>query len=232
MTKPISVSVIIPAYNEEKLIERTLKNIKKVLPQSQIIVSDGGSKDSTVRIAKKYAKVVFEKLHSVGGGRNAGAQVATSDILLFVDADTFPTKSFVDSMFKEFSDENVVCVSCSIMPENLDLFSNLFFRFLNLIVIFNYLIGKPTIAGSCVAYRKSAFKKAKGFDPYTMSAEDFDLSLRITEFGKVRFLTDLSVPTSNRRYKKLGLIGLCKDWTKTSINFILGRKTSSYYAPR
>jgi len=231
--KKLSLSVVVPAYNEEKLIGRTLKNLRKVVPKNaQLIVSDGHSKDGTVRIARKYAKVIFETGHSIGWGRNDGAKACKGDIILFVDADTFPTKEYAERMMAAFADPKVVCVGCHIMPENVSLLRETFFYALNMVVAASVAIGQPTIAGSCVAYRRKAFEKEKGFDTETASAEDMDLSRRIKRRGKVAFLYDTVVKTSDRRVHQLGILGLIKDWTRTSVLFITRRKAKTYFAPR
>ncbi len=88
------ISVIIPTFNEEKKIQRTLTNIvegAKILPKDyscQIIVVDGNSQDATVIMAKKYTKHVF----CIEPGRakqlNFGAKKSTGDVLFFLHADT------------------------------------------------------------------------------------------------------------------------------------------------
>lgn len=232
-TRRLSLSAIVPTYNEEKLIGRTLKNLKAVLPKgTDVLVSDGHSKDGTVKVARKYARVVYETGHSIGWGRNDGAKASKGDIILFVDADTFPTKHYVTRMLEAFKDPKVVCVGCHIMPENVSMTREIFFYFLNMIVAASVAVGKPSIAGSCVAYRRSAFEKEKGFDTETASAEDMELSQRIRRRGKVVFLFDTVVPTSDRRVHQLGLLGLVKDWTRTSVIFLSGRKSTAYFAPR
>ncbi len=227
-----TVSVVVPTYNEEKLIARTLSTLRRVMPSGQIIVADGHSKDKTASIARKYARVVMEREHSVGGGRNAGAEKATGDILWFVDADTFPTKEFYDEMRKQFTDPHVVGVGCQIMPEHISFLRTIFFRFLNFIVYAGVIAGRPSIAGSCVAYRRKTFETINGFDTQTHSAEDFELCNRIAHKGKVVFLPHVTVPTSNRRVKQLGVWGLVKDWTHATVMFLAGKKTTSYFAPR
>jgi len=231
----LKVSVVIPTYNEEAIIGRTIRNLKSFLPKDvEIIVAEGYSKDLTAMIARRLgAKVVLEKEHTVGGARNEGAHAAKGDIVWFVDADTFPNKDFYEKMKAEFEeDPKIVGVGCHIMPENVAALRGIFFYFLNFIVFFTVRMGRPNIAGSCVAYRKKQFKAINGFDTQTHSAEDMDLTQRISKLGSVKFLYHIIVPTSDRRVHKLGLWGLIKDWTKTTIMFLQGRKTTSYGAYR
>jgi len=231
--KALTVSVVVPTYNEEKLIGRTLKNLRKITPKgTEIIVCDGHSKDGTMKIARKYARAILEHGHSIGAGRNTGAEASKGDILWFVDADTFPTKEFYEKMMKTFEDDKVLCVGAHIMPENASTFRKVFFHFLNFIVAATVFVGKASIAGSCVAYRRSIFMQLNGFDTETASAEDMGLSQRVAAVGKVVFLYHVVVPTSDRRVCQLGLLGLIKDWTRTTVWFLAGKKTASYFAPR
>lgn len=229
----VRVSIVVPAFNEEKLIGRTLRNLRAVTPPgTQLIVSDGHSKDGTVRVARKFARVIFENGHSIGWGRNSGAAVCKGDVLWFVDADTFPTREFYRGMVEAFRDPSVVCVGCHVMPENASVARKVFFHFLNFIVAATVAAGWPCIAGSCVAYRRKDFEAMGGFDTETASAEDMELSTRAARRGKVVFLYHVSVPTSDRRVCQLGALGLVKDWVRTTVMFLSGRKTKAYFAPR
>ena len=89
------ISIIIPAYNEEKYLPKLLECIKKQTYKGyEIIVADAGSKDRTGQIAKKYGcKVVKGGMPAVG--RNNGAKVAKGNILLFLDADVQINRDFI-----------------------------------------------------------------------------------------------------------------------------------------
>ena len=80
----MDITVIIPAYNEESVIEGTLKSLPKDI---EIIVICNGCTDKTAEIAKKYAKVIEIEKKGVANARNQGAKVATYDKLVFLDAD-------------------------------------------------------------------------------------------------------------------------------------------------
>ncbi|MEK6923778.1 MAG: glycosyltransferase [Candidatus Micrarchaeota archaeon] len=229
----VRVSIVVPTFNEEKLIGRTLRNLRAVTPAgTQLIVADGRSKDRTVVVARRFARVIFEKGHSIGSGRNSGAEVCKGGVLWFVDADTFPTRAFYQGMVEAFRDPAVVCVGCHVMPEHASLARRVFFHFLNFIVAGTVAAGWPCIAGSCVAYRRKDFEAMGGFDTETASAEDMELSTRAAKRGKVVFLYHVSVPTSDRRVCQLGVLGLLKDWVRTTVMFLSGRKTKAYFAPR
>lgn len=77
-------SVIIPTYNEESNIESLLKQLKGY----DVIVVDAGSKDNTVKSAKKHAKVIKSKIKNRAHQLNLGAKHAKGDVLIFIHADS------------------------------------------------------------------------------------------------------------------------------------------------
>ncbi|MEI6479049.1 MAG: glycosyltransferase, partial [bacterium] len=86
------ISIIIPTLNEEKILAKTLSELKKLtVCDHEIIVTDGKSTDNTISIAKRYADKVVEnksgKRQTIGEGRNMGANVAVGEFLVFMDAD-------------------------------------------------------------------------------------------------------------------------------------------------
>src|ERR1044072_6557258 len=107
------VSIIIPAYNEEKYIGITLGSIKqaqylllneKGIP-AEIIVVDNDSTDSTASIARSFeAKVFHETAHNVAKVRNVGADRARGNILVFVDADVIVPERLLCRIHEVISD--------------------------------------------------------------------------------------------------------------------------------
>src|SRR4030042_1655610 len=109
-----TVSVIIPTYDEEQNIEGCLKSVvnQDFIGKIESIVVDSHSQDNTRAIAQKYAdKVIDLKARGVGKARNAGARIAKSPILLFVDADTYLETNFVAELYRTLTAPRVVCVS-------------------------------------------------------------------------------------------------------------------------
>ncbi len=224
------LSVVVPTLNEELNIGKTLHYIRAIDPLAELIVVDGGSKDKTVQIAKQYAhKVVVKKLPTIGAARNYGAKLAGGEVILFVDADTIPHMEFFEKIRIICSrDHGVVGAGCLIMPRGLNFFESLFFYFLNFIIYTSVKLRKPVIAGSCVAYRRKAFLKSGGFNEEMAASEDQDFCLKIAKQGDVVFFPRIVAYTSSRRLREFGFLGLLWDWTKTTVNFVLGIKTKSY----
>ncbi len=225
----MKLSVIIPTRNEELSIKDVLVNLRKEVPEgTELIVVDGNSTDKTVTIAKRYARVIPNKGRNIASARNTGAKTAKGDVLVFVDADTKPKKVFFTRTIRAFQDKNVVCFGGLIMPTKLNVYEWLLFRVLNGIVELSVTFGRPAIAGSCVAYRTSAFKKVNGFDEEMAASEDQDLCTRISRIGKVKFDSSLVIDTSPRRLRELGFWGLIINWSGTTFNLLTGKKTKEY----
>lgn len=83
------VSVIIPAYNEEKKIQSTVESVFTVDCVGEVIVVDDGSSDSTVYLARKAGAIVVKNKRNMGKGHalRAGLSRARGDIIVFLDAD-------------------------------------------------------------------------------------------------------------------------------------------------
>ena len=99
----MKLSVVVPAFNEERLLPGTLADIRKALASidgsSELIVCDNNSTDRTAEIARAAgAQVVFEPVNQIARARNAGAGVASGDWLLFVDADSSPSVPLFSDM--------------------------------------------------------------------------------------------------------------------------------------
>ncbi|MBT3289186.1 MAG: glycosyltransferase [Victivallales bacterium] len=89
----VDYSIIIPAYNEEELLPRTLAALAAAMATTdlagEIVVTDNNSTDATAAVAAAHgARVVFEPINQISRARNCGAAAALGDFLIFVDADT------------------------------------------------------------------------------------------------------------------------------------------------
>ena len=118
-----TVSILIPARNEEKVIGRLPQRIAELTyphDKLQVMVIDDASSDSTGRIAEEYSSryAFIEVLHRDNGNDgkgkvpaiNAGFKCATGEIVLCFDADYYPQKDIVEKLAKEFVDPNVGAV--------------------------------------------------------------------------------------------------------------------------
>ena len=102
----MKISLIIPAFNEEKLLVQTLRSVKAAARAferrnwtAELIVCDNNSTDRTAELARSEgAQVVFEPVNQISRARNTGAAAATGDWLIFVDADSCPSLELFDEV--------------------------------------------------------------------------------------------------------------------------------------
>lgn len=231
-SKELTISVIIPTLQEQNYIGTILSHLCKVKPPVEVIVVDGGSRDKTVEVAKHYTdKVYLVNKHGIAAGRNYGAQEAKGDILLFMDADVqFPT-TFPKKVVQTFRDPKTVGATCNIMPVHPEIGTTSFFLFYNLLIRITSRF-KPHSRGEFLAVRRTAFKKAHGFNEAMPCLEDHDLANRLSQFGKFVFISDLTVHESLRRFKKLGFRRVVATWTLDYVSLILrGKPLSPEWKP-
>ncbi len=207
------ISIIIPAYNEEKALEYTLpKNIEAIKnADAEIIVVDNNSTDKTSDIAKAHhdVDVVTESKKGTSAARQAGYKAAKGDILVFVDADTYITSEWIEKLQSIFTkNPKIVAISGGLFfydcPE--------WYRFLYKIVwyilfcAYKIRIVKPFVLGTSFAVRKETLDSMNGFNiELTFYGDDTDIGLRANEFGKVVFTPRITCSTSARRYRQQGL---------------------------
>ena len=99
----MKISVVVPAYNEERLLAGSLAATRaamSVFPHAELIVCDNNSTDRTAEIARAAgASVVFEPVNQIARARNRGAAAASGEWLVFVDADSYPSRElFADAL--------------------------------------------------------------------------------------------------------------------------------------
>ncbi len=201
------ISVVIPAYNEEKYLPQCLEALKlQTYPKDrfEIIVVDNNSKDKTVQIAKAAgAKVITETEQGHVYALNAGMISAKGEIIASTDADTRVKKDWLQIIEKVFQDQEVVAVtgpawysSKSKIKRNLVKYS--YYIYLKL----HFAVGKPSLSGLNLAVRRKAFVQIKGLDTRYRIFGDVELGLRIKKVGKVIMCKELAVVSSPRRWEK------------------------------
>lgn len=225
MKKLPFVSVIVPTLNEEKYIENCLKALRaqEYKGKYEIIVADGLSTDRTVEIAKKYSdKVVLVKKRGIGAGRNAGAKEAKGEILVFVDADTIAPFNLLSQLVKNFK-KGVVGATCPVLPLSDNMSEFVFYWFYDKFMRAS-LKEKPKVAGICCAYRRDVFENVGGFNEKLKVCEDFDLSERISKFGKIICVDSTFILASPRRIRKWGKTKAAMKYITFYLSYLLNNK--------
>jgi cellulose synthase/poly-beta-1,6-N-acetylglucosamine synthase-like glycosyltransferase len=201
------VSIVVPAYNEEKVIAKTLKNLLKLnYPKEKldIIVVDDGSKDKTYEIAKKFVKYGIRVFTKPNGGKasavNYGIRKARGKLIATLDADSFPEKDCLLKLLPYLEDRDVMAVTSSITVKNpknfwerLQYAEYLFGIFLrNAFAIKNALYVTP---GPMSIYKKTFFEKHGLFEEGNIT-EDNEMGLRIQKYNyRIENAIDAKVST-------------------------------------
>jgi len=236
---PNKYSIIIPTLNEEQLLPGLLKQLNDPALRKkfnlEIIISDGGSLDKTIEIALSNADIV--KIHNEVGkqniaeGRNKGAEFATGDLLIFLNADILLHNAgeFFEYIQTNFSDNRYLAMACSVkvFPSE-EIFSDRLFHFAynNYFKLLNF-IGIGMGRGECQVVRENIFNKVNGYNQSITAGEDFDLFRRIRKLGKILFSNEICVYESPRRYRKLGYTGVTWEWIKNGVSVLFKNKSIS-----
>ena len=187
------VSIIVPAYNEEKNIRHCLKSIfnsKYPKNRLEVIVIDDGSTDNTLKMLKQYKKVkVFEQDHlGKVEALNLGVLNSSNEFIVTVDADTTLDSNCISELLNPFAGESIGATTGNNNVKNsnslISAFQNVEYHFSNLIRssfsrVFNNGIW---FSGSLACYRKTALKKTGYFKKDTL-AEDQDIALEMKKAG-------------------------------------------------
>lgn len=210
-TKPL-ISIVVPAYNEEKRIARCISALLHQdfpIEQYEIIVVDNNSNDHTAKIAQAFnrVKVVIEAKQGVGAARQAGWSVARGEIIASTDADCEPPKYWLKKIWSTFEKEpELVGISAGYLFYDQSMLFNFLVAILEVFfVMTTWLLSKGVygFTGNNMAARRWAYLESGGFDPERHYGEDMDLASRLQKLGKIRWFFGKShkIRTSSRRYK-------------------------------
>ena len=205
----MKISVIVPAFNEEKLLGASLAEIKAAAAAFtargwtfELVVCDNNSTDRTADIARAAgAKVVFEPVNQIARARNAGATVATGDWLVFIDADTHPS----EGLFADVA-EQIASGSCLAGGATIRLDEKLFVAGV-VTQLWNYASRiHRLMAGSFIFVETAAFRQVGEFSPEMFAAEELELSQRLKKLAretrkKIIILHRYPIKTSARKMK-------------------------------
>lgn len=218
----ISVSVIIPALNEERLLPGLLEALKRQsLPPLEIIVADAGSRDGTVALAEAAgARVVLGG--KPAAGRNAGAAVAQGELLLFLDSDVLPPDDFIEKFIQEFDERSLDVATAGILP-NSD--SSADWLLAEAVNTYLELIQRivPHAGGYCILAKRSLHEAIGGFDESLALAEDHNYVQRAARVGKFGMVTGTRLSLSMRRLEKEGVARLALMYLYSEIYVLAGK---------
>jgi glycosyltransferase involved in cell wall biosynthesis len=188
MTEP-ALSIIIPAWNEENYIGRTLESLKRAasvyererVATVEFIVVDNNSTDRTAAAARDHgAIVVFEPVNNIGKARNTGARAARGRFVAFCDADNQVTENLLVLIHDHLSDPKIVGGGTWIEPERRNLKIGFFYFLWHTYVRFS------SVGVGMMHCRKADFESFGGFDETMYTAEDVQLAYDLRKIGEPR----------------------------------------------
>lgn len=229
----MKISVIVPAFNEEKLLRESLRSIRSAMSafadkawESELIVCDNNSTDRTAEIAREEgARVVFEPVNQISLARNTGAAAATGEWLLFIDADSQPSAALLTDLVDEISSGRCLAGGSTIRMEECGAALRWLTRCWNAISRL-----RRWAAGSFVFVEAAAFRELKGFSGELYASEEIELFQRLKRLARKRekkivILTKYPLMTSARKAELYSVGELLRFLTKTALG--LGRPLKS-----
>jgi glycosyltransferase involved in cell wall biosynthesis len=203
------LTIVIPAKNEVQMLPRLLGSLARQdyegMAETRVIVADAGSTDGTVEVAQSFrdrlwVEVIEGGLPSVG--RNAGARLATTPYVLFLDADVeLPEPTLLRRALWRMRRRKLHLATTSIGCREGGFFDNALYAGNNFMQHIGSFL-KPFATGMFMLFDREAFWRLGGFNERALFAEDYLLSKGVarTRFRIVRG----KILTTNRRFQKLG----------------------------
>lgn len=203
----VKVSVIIPAYNEERLLGESLNHVHRAMQAFvsrdwavELIVCDNNSSDETASVARTAgAKVVFEPVNQIARARNSGAAAATGDWFIFVDADSHPSPELFAAAANAIASDSCIAGGAPVDMLTVSRLANFSVRGWNFISR-----TLQWMAGSFLFCRADVFRSLSGFNQELFASEEIDLSRRLKRFGRkvgkpVVILRGVAIKSSPRK---------------------------------
>ena len=183
----MKISIVIPAFNEERLLGASLAEIKSAAAvflqrgwDVELIVCDNNSTDRTAEIARAAgAIVVFEPVNQIARARNCGALAATGDWLVFVDADSHPSAGLFADVAEQIVSGQCLAGGATIRIDTRDRTARVITWLWNCASRMRGLL-----AGSFILCDAAAFRKIGGFSDKFFAAEELELTQRLRKHAK------------------------------------------------
>lgn len=230
------ISFIIPAFNEEKRIEKILQSLSNYRGPCEIIVSDDNSTDATVAVARKYTdKIIINpgKKRGIAANRNRGAKIAQDGYLVFIDADICindPDVFFkkAEGLFQKDRRIVALTVFLRVFKDVETLSDKIILEIGNyLFLVLNNFLGIGAASGEFQMIRADAFRRVGGFNENLITGEDQDMFRRLAKVGKTYSEKTLIAYHDGRRAHAIGWPKLFWLWTRDTISVLIFKKSQS-----
>lgn len=214
------ISFIVPAYNEQALIGRTLDALNRAArgigKSYEIVVADDASTDQTAGIAEAHgARVVRVNVRQIAVARNAGAREAVGDKFIFVDADTVVSEAVVRLAIQAMNRGAVGGGSAARFDGQVPRWAEL------LNPVFVRVFRAVGLACGCFLFcTREAFEAVGGFDETLFASEEITMSQSLKRLGRFVVIPE-SVITSGRKLRMYS----CKEMLRPFVSYLrAGRK--------
>ena len=181
----LDYSIIIPAYNEEKFLAKTLNHLNEAMKDielaGEIIVTDNNSTDNTAELAKSLgATVVFEAVNQISRARNTGVKHANGQYLVFIDADTIAPAALIKTALDNMHSGKCVGGGATVSPD-----TKIPFLVQATLSYWNFLSRTLRLAAGCFVYaRRDAFEASGGFSEKVYATEEIWFSMGLKRIGR------------------------------------------------
>ena len=208
MTRAYPISVLIPAYNEEKTLEKTIKAIYAIdYPNiREVIIINDGSKDRTLEIAKslmpsyRNLKILNKPNSGKADSLNKALKLCQGELIVVLDADSYPLADSFKKMVGYFDDPKVGAATLTCTPSNRTTFLERLQLIEYRVIAFTrklleYIDSIYVVTGTAGMYRKKALDDIGGFDPKNIT-EDIEATWHLLHNGwKVRMAMNAHIHT-------------------------------------
>ncbi len=238
------VSVIIPAYNEDKYISKTLDCIaSQDYPNYEVIIIDNASTDKTFAVVTAYIagdlakipmRLVQESRQGTQFARECGRKTATGSIIAQLDADCLPDPDWISTGVGLFKSAKVVAVTgpyayidCPLGTRIYTyLGQGIFYKLINSVIQLFHRGG--IIIGGNAFIRAAVLESAGGYNTgLTFYGDDVDTAARVSAFGKIRYSNKLQLKTSYRRFAALGFWKVQNKYSRFFLHAVFHGKVDS-----
>ena len=223
----MTISVIVCAYNEEHYLGPCLHSLQsQSRPPDEIIVIDNASSDGTGQVARGVSgvRVVHESRQGLVIARERGRQEATSELLVYVDADCRAPRTWLERIERRFAnDPNLTALSGNYRFYDWDWWGRTLLRAYDFTlgpathVLVKYVLRIGVVFyGGNFAVTREALEGIGGFDTsIEFHGEDTNLGRRLSRVGRVEMRYDCFLYTSARRYNAMGKVAVFRLYTWT-----------------
>lgn len=213
-----TLSIVVPAHNEERYIGRCLAAVLREARRSgydvEIVVVDNASTDATAATAAGFpgVRVVKEPRKGLSRARHRGYLASRGELIVNLDADTRMPRGYLRTAVRAFArDRRLVCFTGPFLYDDLPAVPKIVSMIFYVFQVWPNIVGQRILRLGAVAQggnfvvRRTALDRIGGYDTsIEFYGEDTDIATRLSKVGLVRFSFRLPMWTSGRRLRSVG----------------------------